>query len=369
MPSLILKDMAAGCSLPSMENRVKPTLAVSMGDPAGIGPEIILKALRKPNFRDRGNLVVVGVPEVFEECARRIGWKGKIRGVKSLVEADFTRKEIQILEAGVDRPIEFEPGKVSASAGAVALKSIEKGAELCLDGSCEGLVTAPIHKVAIRAAGSKVPGHTEILQQIAGGEDPLTLFIAGPLRIFFFSRHLSLANAVRAIKTEPLLVFLRRVHEAMGQLGKSKARIGVAALNPHGGDDGLMGSEEPDEIIPAIELARKEGIDAVGPIPADSIFGMVVTGDAEVPLDCQVALYHDQGHIAAKTYDFHGTVSATLGLPFTRTSVDHGTAFDIAWQGKASEKSMAGAIEAAFDLIEARRKSEADPHRAHASEK
>jgi 4-hydroxythreonine-4-phosphate dehydrogenase len=324
-----------------------------MGDPAGIGPEIVLGALRKGAYRERANVLVVGSPRVFEACAEKIGWKGRIQAVGSLGEANFTRKEVPILDPGIPS-FELSPGEVQEGAGRAALLCIERAARLCLEGSCDAVVTAPVNKPALKLAGCTVAGHTEILADLAGVADPLTVFVTGPLRIFFFSRHLSLLDAIGAIKKEPLARFLERVKEAMVAWGNPEPRIGVAGLNPHAGDGGLYGREEIEEIEPAIAAARERGVDAVGPIGADSLFGQVVAARGASELDCQVSLTHDQGHIAAKTLDFHGTVSVTLGLPFVRTSVDHGTAFDIAWEGKASPASMMAALDTALELLRVR---------------
>jgi 4-hydroxythreonine-4-phosphate dehydrogenase len=215
----------------------------------------------------------------------------------------------------------------------------------------DAITTAPIHKEALRAAGVPHVGHTEMLADYLGAPEPLTLFLTGKLRIFFLSRHLSLRQAIDFITRERVRHTIQTVHRAMTEFGFPTPRIAVAALNPHASDGGLFGNEEAEHLSPAVADARAAGIDAVGPVGADSVFHQALEGQ----YDCVLSLYHDQGHIAAKTRDFYGTVTATLGLPVLRTSVDHGTAFDIAWQGKANPASMEAAILAAVDLLAQRR--------------
>jgi 4-hydroxythreonine-4-phosphate dehydrogenase len=241
-------------------------------------------------------------------------------------------------------------GEVQAACGAAGDAFIRKACELGLAGEIDAISTAPLNKESLRAAGVPHIGHTEMLADYLGAPDPLTLFILDRMRIFFLSRHLSLRQAIDYITEPHMRAMIRRVHAAMRDFGFRAPTIAVAGLNPHASDGGLFGDEEATHISPAIAAARAEGIDVVGPIGADSVFHQALEGQ----YDCVISLYHDQGHIASKTRDFYRTVTATLGLPVLRTSVDHGTAFDIAWQGKASSVSMEAAIRAAADLLAAK---------------
>jgi len=234
----------------------------------------------------------------------------------------------------------FAYGKVSAQGGKAAYGYIAKSVELALGGKVDALATTPINKESLKAGNIPYIGHTEILAGLTGSHDPLTMFQVHDLRVFFLTRHMSLREACRAVKRERVLEYIRRCTDALRRLGIENPTLAVAGLNPHSGEHGLFGCEEDDEITPAIEDARKEGYAVVGPKPADSVFHFALNG----AWDAVLSLYHDQGHIATKMVDFERTISLTLGLPFLRTSVDHGTAFDIAGTGKVSPLSMVEAV-------------------------
>ncbi|MFT7622135.1 MAG: 4-hydroxythreonine-4-phosphate dehydrogenase [Myxococcota bacterium] len=309
----------------------RPTIGITVGDPAGIGPEVALDAARDPRVLAVCRPLLIGDASLLSACAH------------------VTRRP-----APTDLAIEHvpcrgdvTPGVVSAAAGQAAEAAIRRACELAIEGRIAAIATAPIHKVALRAAGVPHIGHTEILADAFGVADPLTMFVTEKMRIFFYSRHLSLRQAIDAITADGMDRFIRKVDEALKQLGIEAPRIGLAALNPHAGDGGQFGNEEAVSLIPAAERCRADGINVSDPIGADSVFHEALTGR----WDGVVSLYHDQGHIAAKTRDFFGTVTATLGLPVLRTSVDHGTAFDIAWQRKADPISMIGAILLASETI------------------
>lgn len=221
-----------------------------------------------------------------------------------------------------------------------------------LAGEIDAMATAPINKESIRLAGSHHIGHTELIADLSGSNEPLTMFWVRGVRIFFLTRHLSLRKAIDAIRNSRIVETVFVIDKLLKDIGIRRPRIAVAALNPHASDGGLVGDEEEDELIPAVKELQEKGINAVGPVPADSVFHQAFSGK----YDAVLSLYHDQGHIAAKTVDFYGTVSATLGLPFIRTSVDHGTAFDIAGKGIADSKSMEEAIKAAVDLLPPKKK-------------
>lgn len=312
-----------------------PRIAVTMGDPAGIGPEICAAAMTDPGIRSRADYALVGSRVALARCAEAVG---------------FPLPDVPLIEVEAPGVEALEPGVVSAVAGTIAHRSILEACRRARVGEFDALVTAPVSKESLRAARCQEIGHTEILARELGVADPLTLFVTGPLRVFFLTRHLSLRQALDRVTRDRVLTTLRAVHGAMSDLGFTSPRIAVAALNPHASDGGQFGTEEAEHLEPAVQAARAEGIDAYGPVPADSVFHQGLEG----AWDCVLSLYHDQGHIATKTRDFYGTVTATLGLPVLRTSVDHGVAFDIAWQGKANATSMVRAIDAALELLGAR---------------
>jgi 4-hydroxythreonine-4-phosphate dehydrogenase len=243
-------------------------------------------------------------------------------------------------------------GEVNATAGAAAVGAIEVATRLAMAGEVDAVVTAPINKEAIWAAGSKHLGHTEMLGELTGSTRFNTMFWVSGLKIFFATRHLSLREAIDQITRENIEHAIREAYTALEVFGTEKPRLAVAALNPHGGENGKFGDEEIVAIAPAVAAARVAGLDVVGPIPADSVFHQGIQGR----FDGVLSLYHDQGHIASKTYDFDGTVSVTVGLPILRTSVDHGTAFDIAGTGRASHGTMVAAFKAAATLAPYARK-------------
>ena len=332
-----------------MDNKHKPTIAITMGDPAGIGPEVVLGALKSPEVYERCIPLVIGSADVLDRLIRQVGIKGiAIRRIGQIGQIQAgSSATVDILDVPVPGLEDLRPGEVQAVAGRAADAYIRKACELALERRIDAISTAPISKESLRAAGIQGIGHTELLAEYLNAPDPLTLFITERMRIFFLSRHLSLRQAIDYITEENVLRMIRMVDAEMRRLGFPRPSIAIAALNPHGSDGGQFGDEEERHITPAILKARGEGIDACGPVPADSVFHQALEGR----YDCVISLYHDQGHIASKTRDFFRTVTATLGLPVLRTSVDHGTALDIAWQGKANPISMQSAILAACDLL------------------
>ena len=317
-------------------------IAVAPGDPAGIGYEITAKALLEKESLIRENIVVV--------YAQKALWRRALSLYAPNLEVVEIASARDAREAGVCHFIDvhpgfdvggFVPGKVQADCARVAFYALERIIRDVQDGWIDGICTGPIHKVAMRAAGVEDIGHTEILAHGFGVRDPMTLFIVRGLRIFFYTRHLSLRQALDAVTEEGVYAFGLRMNREMKQIGFEYPHLALAALNPHAGDGGQFGMEEESILKPAVERLRADGVDISEPIGADSVFAQAARGR----YDAVLSLYHDQGHIAAKTYDFERTISATLGLPCLRTSVDHGTAFDIAWQGKAQSVSMGTALE------------------------
>ncbi len=311
----------------------KPVIAITIGDPAGIGPEIVLSAIHDEKVRNRCNCIVIGNSLILRRVSQFLG--------KPLPDCET----IDVYSPGIEN---IQPGIVSKEGGLASDAYIRKACELAKSGDVNAICTAPINKASLRIAGIKGIGHTEMLAEYLGVADPLTMFITENMRIFFLSRHLSLKDAIDYINKERVLSFIRRVNSVMLKLGFQNPRIALAALNPHAGDGGQFGNEEIIHLAPASDVAQKEGINVTGPIGADSVFAQALEGN----YDCVISLYHDQGHIAAKTRDFYGTVTATLELPVLRTSVDHGTAMDIAWKGLAKSESMKAAILAAADLLQ-----------------
>lgn len=327
----------------------RPVVAVTLGDPAGIGPEIVFGALKSPEVYEACIPVVIGNIRLMRRCAEAVGDRDvHIVPVASPRDAVGRLGAVETVDVDVDGADTLQPGKLSREAGAAAEAFIRRACELGLAGEIDAISTTPINKESLRLAGVEHIGHTEMLAAYLGSSDPLTVFLTENMRIFFLSRHLSLRQAVDYITEERVFSFITKVHDAMTRFGFRNPSIGLAALNPHASDGGQFGDEEAVHLIPAAARARQSGIDCSDPIGADSIFNMALEGR----FDCVISLYHDQGHIAAKTRDFHGTVTATLNLPVLRTSVDHGTALDIAWQGKASSVSIKAAILAAARMIQ-----------------
>lgn len=344
----------------------KPRIAITLGDPNGIGPEIAVRTVADEQVLDACRPLLVGSPDVVERAAESLDQK--------VILYEFDERELEqggdssrwedVLPKSSEHPVvpvmqpskasfsQVEPGKCTAEAGRLAYESIVTAHETVSRGWAEAMVTCPINKEALHKAGISPIAHTEILGQLCTCMDPLTLFVVKDLWIAFFTRHLSLAEAVRAVRKTPLVAFIRNLANELQSLGMENPTIGVAALNPHGGEEGLLGWEEKEEIIPAIEALEGDDIHIAGPIPADSIFHLGLNGQ----FDCVVALYHDQGHIAAKSGFFYETTAMTLGLPYLRTSVDHGTGFDIAWQGKAREESLIRATLLAVEVLKHTRK-------------
>jgi 4-hydroxythreonine-4-phosphate dehydrogenase len=322
-------------------DREAPVLAVTLGDPVGIGPEIVARTLADPPTAEaRG--VAVGDASALARAVEICDLEVEIRTISDPSEAGGARGVIDVLDleiSGNDLPW----GEVSESAGRAAVAAVETAARLALEGRVAAVVTAPINKEAIWAAGAQHLGHTEMLGALTGSDRYQTMFVVRDLKIFFTTRHTSLREALDGITHESVLHSIREAWTALRVLGSDEPRLAVAALNPHGGEGGRFGEEEIKHITPACEEARSMELPVIGPVPADAVFHQGLEGR----FDGILSHYHDQGHIAAKTVDFEGAITVTMGLPIIRTSVDHGTAFDIAGTGKASHRGMAAAFIAA----------------------
>ena len=317
-----------------------PIVAITAGDPAGIGPEIVLKAIARPEVRACCRPLVIGSRAVLDRVAQRL----------ALTPA----AEVEDIPLSPD---EFTPGRESPVAGRCAVLAVKRAVALVQSGRAGAIATAPLNKAAMASAGFSYPGHTELLAELAGVTDYTMMLVAGKLRVVHTSTHVSLSEAIRRVTIARVFTVIRLAHETLQRMGLPQPRIAVAGLNPHAGEGGLFGREEIDHIAPAVAAARAAGFDASGPWPGDTIFFRCARGE----FDVVVAQYHDQGHIAVKQSGFDTGVNLTAGLPFFRVSVDHGTAFDIAWQGKASESSMVEAILLAAELADRPSHSPAQP--------
>lgn len=324
-----------------MENE-RPVMGVTVGDPAGVGPEIVVKALADPTAYESVRPVVYADGCILEAALKVAGLAVRVRSVHSPGEAKFEPGTIDYVDAGVlTVPIPY--GVISAEGGRAGFTYLDRAIDDALSGGVDGLVTAPLNKGSLQAAAVPFIDHTAALNARAALSAPMTLFLAQNLKIFFLTRHIPFRQIAAAITRDGIIEAIPLCATYLRQLGVDDPLIAVAALNPHGGEQGLFGREEMDVIGPAVAKCRALGYRVAGPVPADSVFHQALEGR----YDGVLSLYHDQGHIAAKTLDFYGTVSLTMGLKFLRTSVDHGTAFDIAGRGIADARGMTAAIRAA----------------------
>jgi 4-phospho-D-threonate 3-dehydrogenase / 4-phospho-D-erythronate 3-dehydrogenase len=342
----------------------KPIIGITMGDPAGIGPEIIAKTLARPEICGLCHPLVIGDSNVMRQAIGIAGADLKVNPVNSVAGAKFVFGLMDVFDlANVDIAL-LQQGKISVMAGHAAFEAIRKVIELAAAREIHAVVTGPIHKEAINLAGHHFSGHTEIFAHLTETADVAMLLVHGNLRVIHVTTHIPLRQVCDHIKKERIVQVIRLIHDACQQLGIPSPRIGVAGLNPHAGDGGLFGHEERDEITPAIQEAVSMGIQAEGPIPPDTLFPKAVGG----AYDGCVAMYHDQGHIPIKLIGFTWNdqaqkmsivqgVNITLGLPIIRTSVDHGTAFEIAGKGVASPEAMVHAIEYAVMLAQHQRQN------------
>jgi len=321
----------------------KPILGVTMGDPSGSGPEILVKALAEPEVRALCRPIVVGDGATMRQAARIVGKDVPVRSIERLSEATYDDQIIEVLDLHNVDLTRLEFGKVQAMSGEAAFQSIVKAVELALSGETAAVVTSGIHKESMNLAGHHYAGHTEILADLCGVKSVCMLLVAGDFRVTHVSTHCSLREAIERAKKPRILEVIRLTDEAVRRLGIAQPRIAVAGLNPHSGEGGLFGDEEIREITPAIEAARAEGYNVAGPVPPDTVFFRMTEGQ----YDAVVAMYHDQGHIPTKVLSFDEGVNVTLGLPIIRTSVDHGTVFGKAGKGTARPASMIAALKLA----------------------
>lgn len=309
-----------------------------MGDAAGIGPEVTLKALSNPDLRCQCNVIIIGDLGHLRLLVTRLG-------LPVILDAAAEGESVAVHDLK-NLPMKFEVGADAAVTGKAAAENIEAAVDLWREGGIDAICTAPISKMAIAMGGYDFPGHTEFLAKLTGTNEFAMSFFGGDLRVVLLSTHLPLKSAIQEVRKEKLARLIKFADGEFGKLLGKKISLAVAGLNPHGSEGGMFGSEEQTEIIPAVDECKAAGVDVSGPYSPDTIFLRASKGE----FDAVVALYHDQATIAVKSLAFGEAVNVTLGLPLIRTSVDHGTAFDIAGKGVADASSMAAAIRLAADL-------------------
>lgn len=334
----------------------KPILGITMGDPASIGPEVAVKALADFSIYETCKPLLIGDAQICREAIELCNVPLTVNAVRSVSEARFEPGTVDVFDLAYNSPV-ITPGKMTAEAGDAAFKSVVTAIELAMAGEIDGTVTGPINKESINMAGHHYSGHTEIYADYTKTKKYGMLLVEEDLRVVHVSTHVSLRQACDLVKKARILDTIQLLHDACLQLGVANPKIGVAGLNPHAGDGGLFGTEEKEEILPAIEEARAKGYHVEGPVPPDTLFAKAVGG----VYDGCIAMYHDQGHIPFKLVGFNWDkkagkmksvrgVNITLGLPIIRTSVDHGTAMEIAGKGIASADAMKLAIQYAVQL-------------------
>ncbi len=321
----------------------RPIVAITMGDPAGVGPEVIVKSFAHPDVCAHVRPVVVGDARRLVKAAAITGAKISIRTIQAPTEGVFERGTLECIDVGrVPEDLPF--GQLSPIGGEAAFRYIRRAVDLALAGEVGAICTAPLNKEALHAAGHRYPGHTELLAELTHTPEVSMMLIAENLRVIHVTTHIGLIDAVALIDDARVERTIVRADTLLKRIGIARPRIAVCGINPHAGEGGIFGrGEEAQKIMPAIVRCRAAGIDAEGPLPADTLFFRARRGD----FDMVVAMYHDQGHGPVKVLGLEAGVNVTVGLPFVRTSVDHGTAFDIAGTGKADERSLLAALAAA----------------------
>jgi 4-hydroxythreonine-4-phosphate dehydrogenase len=332
-----------------MNNR--PLLAITLGDPAGIGPEVIIKALGHADVYEQCRPLVLGDQRIL---VRAMSWIREVNLTFDVVtdpdQGQYQAGVITLLDLQNADPAAIQPGRVSAAAGRAAVEYVLRACDMTMAGETDAVVTAPLNKEAMNLAGYHYAGHTELLADRTGAEK-VSMLLTGPkLRVVHVSTHVALSEAIRRVTSQRVEEVIDLAQHSCQALGIARPRIAIAGLNPHASEGGLFGDQEAKEIQPAIERARARGLQVTDPQPPDTVFLRAVKGD----YDIVVAMYHDQGHIPMKLLAFDSGVNVSMGLPIIRTSVDHGTAFDIAGTGKAREESMLEALKVAVQMAQAR---------------
>jgi 4-phospho-D-threonate 3-dehydrogenase / 4-phospho-D-erythronate 3-dehydrogenase len=329
---------------------MKPLLAITLGDPAGTGPEIITKALALPEIREACRVLVVGDAEVLRRAASYTGCTLPIRSIQSAAEVPPEGNGIQVLDLRNVDISKLRLGQIDPMCGKAGYEYIKLATELALRGEVDGIVTSAINKAALNQAGYHYDGHTGLLAELCQTPSATMMLVAERLRVSHVSTHVSLRAAIDRVRPERILRVAQLTHDAVQSLGIAQPKIAVAGLNPHAGEGGLFGDEEQRYISPAIEQARQAGLNASGPYPGDTVFFRTLQGE----FDAAIAMYHDQGHVAAKMLGIWKGVNVTLGLPIIRTSVEHGTNFDMAGTGKSDPRSLVEALKLGAALARGR---------------
>ncbi len=330
----------------------RPLLAITLGDPAGVGPEVTLKAMAEREVYDWCRPLVVGDTRILRRDNDALGLTGlHLRSITSVEDARFEPGTIDVIDLGNADPRDCPWGEITSVAGRAAVEYVLHGADLALAGRVDAIVTAPLNKEAMQRAGYHWAGHTELLAEHTGSGKITMMLTSRELRVLHVSTHVSLREAIDRVTHPRVVEVIHLAQQGLQSLGIERPRIAVAGLNPHAGENGLFGQEEIEIIMPAIEQARSEGVTVVGPLPPDTIFWRARKGE----FDGVIAMYHDQGHIPMKLLGFDQGVNVSIGLPIIRTSVDHGTAFDIAGRGIARHESMVEALRVAAQMAQARR--------------
>jgi len=333
----------------------RPRIAITLGDPTGIGPEIVVRAWSDPAVHAFCRPLVVGHPEIIRRAAGLLGQSVRVLTIANPADAEPSPGDIPCIPLRNDEVLHAPPGQIDARGGQAAYDALVAATKMALGGEVDAITTGPLHKAALWQAGHHYPGHTELLAELCGVDNYAMMLYLGPgaevrgksgLAVVHVTLHMALRDAIAALNTEGILRKSRLVSRFMAQFTSNPPRVGVCALNPHAGEEGLFGDEERTLIRPAVELGVKEGLNLEGPLPADTLLARARAGE----FDAVVAMVHDQGHIAIKLLAMHRAVNVTLGLPIVRTSVAHGTAFDLAWQGRAEAAGMVEALRIASRL-------------------
>ncbi|WP_342754917.1 D-threonate 4-phosphate dehydrogenase [Pantoea sp. MBD-2R] len=321
-------------------------IAVTMGDPAGIGPEIIIKSLAEGELSGAPAIVVGCAATLRRILAMGITPQAELRVLNSVADAHFAPGIINIIDEPLTDPEALKPGVVQVDAGDLAYRCVKRATELAMAGDVHAIATAPLNKEALHSAGHLYPGHTELLAKLTNSKDYAMVLYTDRLKVIHVTTHIALRKFLDTLNRERVETVVSMADTFLKRVGFEKPRIAVAGVNPHAGENGLFGDEEIGIVGPAVEAMKAQGYSVFGPCPPDTVFLQCYEGQ----YDIVVAMYHDQGHIPLKLLGFYDGVNITAGLPFIRTSADHGTAFDIAWTGKAKSESMAISIQLAMQL-------------------
>jgi len=321
-------------------------IAVTMGDPAGIGPEIIIKSLVEGELSG-APVVVVGCARTFQRIlAMNITPRAELKVIDRVADTRFAPGVINVIDEPLDDADALQPGVVQAQAGDLAYRCIKRATALAMNGEVKAIATAPLNKEALHLAGHHYPGHTELLAHLTDSKDYAMVLYTDKLKVIHITTHIALRKFLDTLNQDRVKTVIRIADTFLKRVGYNNPRIAVAGVNPHAGENGLFGDEEINIVGPAVDAMKAEGLNVIGPCPPDTVFMQCHEG----MYDMVVAMYHDQGHIPLKLLGFYDGVNITAGLPFIRTSADHGTAFDIAWRGKAKAESMAVSIELAMQI-------------------